>query len=211
MTTVREIAEVIIGNLDENGYLTASLEEIARNGNYSLEDVEEALAVVQEFDPLGVGARNLRECLLIQLRMLDPQNALAQQIVSECMPKRPLAATERRAAQSGNAAGQAAAGQSAQRSCPRAEPPRRAGQARHGRDPQARSASRAALQQDPAAPGRAGRLLPQDGRRLAGLHERGRRAAAAAESRSIAACWRATPPTATCATTSRNALPPRCN
>ena len=59
-----------------------------------MEDVEEALAVVQEFDPLGVGARNLRECLLIQLRMLDPQNTLAQQIVSECLPKRPLAATE---------------------------------------------------------------------------------------------------------------------
>lgn len=92
--TVREIAEVIIGNLDENGYVTASLEEIAKNGNYSLEDVEEALATVQEFDPLGVGARNLRECLLIQLRTLDPQNALAQQIVSECMPKRPLAASE---------------------------------------------------------------------------------------------------------------------
>jgi RNA polymerase sigma-54 factor len=92
--TVREIADIIIGNLDENGYLTASLEEIAKNGGYSLEDVEEALATVQEFDPLGVAARNLRECLLTQLRTLDPQNALAQQIVSECMPKRPMAATE---------------------------------------------------------------------------------------------------------------------
>src|SRR5438309_12104697 len=81
--TVREIADIIIGNLDENGYLTVSLEEIAKNGNYSLEDVEEAVATVQEFDPLGVGARNLRECLLIQLRTLDAQNALAQQIVSE--------------------------------------------------------------------------------------------------------------------------------
>ncbi len=39
-----------------------------------MEDVEEALAVVQEFDPLGVAARNLRECLLNQLRTLDPQN-----------------------------------------------------------------------------------------------------------------------------------------
>src|SRR5579863_5352389 len=92
--TVREIAETIIGNLDEDGYLTASLEEVALNGGYTMDDVEEALAVVQEFDPLGVGARNLRECLLIQLRTLDPQNQLAQQIVSECMPKRPLAATE---------------------------------------------------------------------------------------------------------------------
>ncbi len=80
---VREIADTIIGNLDEDGHLTASLEEIAQNGRYSVEDVEEALAVVQEFDPLGVGARDLRECLLIQLRTLDPQNTLAQQIVSD--------------------------------------------------------------------------------------------------------------------------------
>jgi RNA polymerase sigma-54 factor len=92
--TVRGIAEIIIGNLDENGYLTVSLEEITNNGKYPQEDVEEALAVVQEFDPLGVGARNLRECLLIQLRTLDSQNSLAQQIVSECLPKRPLAPTE---------------------------------------------------------------------------------------------------------------------
>ena len=91
---VREIADAIIGNLDENGYLSASLEEIAQNGKYSMEDVEEALAVVQEFDPLGVASRNLRECLLTQLRTLDGQNALAQQIVSECLPKRPLAASE---------------------------------------------------------------------------------------------------------------------
>src|SRR5882762_2059396 len=66
---VREIADAIIGNLDENGYLSASLEEISQNGKYSLEDVEEALAVVQEFDPLGVASRNLRECLLTQLRL----------------------------------------------------------------------------------------------------------------------------------------------
>ncbi len=80
---VREIAEEIVGNLDENGYLTATLEEIARAGNFSMEDVEEALALVQEFDPPGVGARDLRECLLLQLKLLDPQNALAQEIVSD--------------------------------------------------------------------------------------------------------------------------------
>src|ERR1700692_301156 len=91
---VREIADAIIGNLDENGYLSASLEEISQNGKHSMEDVEEALAVVQEFDPLGVASRNLRECLLTQLRTLDAQNTLAMQIVSECLPKRPLVATE---------------------------------------------------------------------------------------------------------------------
>jgi RNA polymerase sigma-54 factor len=88
----REIAETIIGNLDEDGYLTASLDELALNGGYEMDDVEEALAVVQEFDPLGVAARNLRECLLIQLHVLDPQNTLAKQLVSECLPKKTLAA-----------------------------------------------------------------------------------------------------------------------
>jgi RNA polymerase sigma-54 factor len=81
--TVREIAENIIGNLDENGYLTATTEELTQGGKYSQDDLEDALAVVQEFDPIGVGARDLRECLLLQLKAFDPQNTLAQQIVSE--------------------------------------------------------------------------------------------------------------------------------
>src|ERR1700732_391219 len=81
--TVRKIAESIIGNLDENGYLTATLDEISESGNFSMEDVEEALAMVQEFDPPGVGARDLQECLLMQLKVIDPQNTLAQQIIAE--------------------------------------------------------------------------------------------------------------------------------
>jgi RNA polymerase sigma-54 factor len=81
--TVRKIAESIIGNLDENGYLTATLEEIAQAGQYSMEDIEEALTMVQEFDPPGVAARDLRECLLLQMKVLDPQNTLAHEIVSE--------------------------------------------------------------------------------------------------------------------------------
>ena len=81
--TVRKIAETIVGNLDENGYLTATLDEIAQSGNYSMDDVEEALAMVQEFDPPGVGARNLEECLILQVKVIDPQNTLAQQIIAE--------------------------------------------------------------------------------------------------------------------------------
>ncbi len=80
---VREVVESIIGNLDENGYLTASQEELLQNGKYSQDDLDDALAVVQDFDPIGVGARDLRECLLLQLKAFDPQNTLAQQIVSE--------------------------------------------------------------------------------------------------------------------------------
>jgi len=81
--TVREIAENIIGNLDENGYLAASIEELAQEGKYSQDDLEDALAVVQEFDPIGVGARDLRECLLLQLKAFDSQNTLAFQVVSD--------------------------------------------------------------------------------------------------------------------------------
>lgn len=80
---VRKASELIIGNLDENGYLMITLEEISQANEYPMDDVEEALAVVQEFDPPGVGARDLKECLLLQLKLVDPQNTLAQQIVSD--------------------------------------------------------------------------------------------------------------------------------
>src|SRR5579864_1416724 len=59
---VRDAAESIIGNLDEDGYLSASLEEIATMGSHTAAQVEEALTVVHSLDPAGVGARNLREC-----------------------------------------------------------------------------------------------------------------------------------------------------
>ncbi|MBZ5561063.1 MAG: RNA polymerase factor sigma-54 [Acidobacteriia bacterium] len=80
---VRAAGHSIIGNLNEDGYLTATLEEIAQTGNHKLENVQEALGLIQLFDPLGVAARDVRECLLIQLRALAPDNTLAQQIVSE--------------------------------------------------------------------------------------------------------------------------------
>jgi RNA polymerase sigma-54 factor len=80
---VREAGHSIIGNLNEDGYVTATLEEIAQTGEHKLEDVEAALALIQEFDPLGVAARDLRECLLLQLKGLAPDNTLAQQIISE--------------------------------------------------------------------------------------------------------------------------------
>src|SRR6476646_5167121 len=60
-----------------------STEEFMQDGNYTQDDQEEALAVVQDFDPIGVGTRDLRECLLLQLKAFDPQNALAHQVVSE--------------------------------------------------------------------------------------------------------------------------------
>src|ERR1017187_8067740 len=80
---MREAGHSIIGNLNEDGYLTATLEELAQYGNHQPKDVEEGLAHIQLFDPLGVAARDVRECLLIQLRTLAPDNTLAQQIISD--------------------------------------------------------------------------------------------------------------------------------
>jgi RNA polymerase sigma-54 factor len=80
---VREAGHSIIGNLNEDGYLTATVEEILESGEHKLEDVNQALALVQQFDPLGIAARDVRECLLIQLRTLAPKDLLAQQVVSE--------------------------------------------------------------------------------------------------------------------------------
>lgn len=80
---VREAGISVIGNLNEDGYLTATVEEIAESGGHTREDVEAALALIQEFDPVGVAARDLRECLLLQLRQVAPDNMLAQQIVSD--------------------------------------------------------------------------------------------------------------------------------
>ena len=60
------IVHEIIGNLDEKGYLQTSIEEIAQAGPYELTDVERGLRIVQQLDPVGIGARDLQECLLIQ-------------------------------------------------------------------------------------------------------------------------------------------------
>jgi RNA polymerase sigma-54 factor len=79
---VRDAAESIIGNLDDDGYLSASLEEIATAGEHTMEQVEEALRVVQSLDPAGVGARNPRECLLLQIESMNGKGGVAWQIVS---------------------------------------------------------------------------------------------------------------------------------
>ena len=77
----QQIAEVIIGNIDEHGFLGASPEEIAQGSGMDAEDLERVLAVVQTFHPVGVGARDLRECLLIQLKRLGKEQSLEYRIV----------------------------------------------------------------------------------------------------------------------------------
>jgi RNA polymerase sigma-54 factor len=80
---VRDACDSIIGNLDQNGHLTATLEEIASAGEHDPADLEEALHWVQTLDPAGVGCRDLRECLLIQLKSRNAEDSVAWHIVSD--------------------------------------------------------------------------------------------------------------------------------
>ncbi len=79
--TVSDTVEAIVGNLDEDGYLTAPLEEVAATSGASEQQAEEALRLVQEFDPSGVGARGVGECLMIQLRACGADEGVAGEIV----------------------------------------------------------------------------------------------------------------------------------
>ncbi len=78
-----EIGDAIIQNLDEDGMLRVSLEDVANMGPYAMEEVERSLAVVQSLDPAGVAARNLTECLRIQLRMLGLEDSPADVMVRD--------------------------------------------------------------------------------------------------------------------------------
>ncbi|MEP6539874.1 MAG: RNA polymerase sigma-54 factor, partial [Bryobacteraceae bacterium] len=74
---IREAADSIIGNLDDDGYLMMSVEELAESGQHTIEDVTAALKAVQSLDPSGVAARDMRECLLIQLENHNGRGGVA--------------------------------------------------------------------------------------------------------------------------------------
>ena len=80
---LKEIGRAIIGNLDDDGYLVASVEEIAAMAEWPVGDVERALQHVQTFDPIGVAARDLQECLWLQLRHLGLEGTPSEKIVTE--------------------------------------------------------------------------------------------------------------------------------
>lgn len=79
------IAEMLIGNIDEYGYLKVTIEELATTTALSTEKILEVLKVIQTFEPAGVGARDLRECLLLQMERQGQQNTLEYRIVDEFM------------------------------------------------------------------------------------------------------------------------------
>ncbi len=78
-----ELGEEIIGNISEEGFLTCSVEEIASLTSHSTAEVEAVLRRIQGFDPTGVGARDLRECLLLQIAERLGRDSLAYRIVHD--------------------------------------------------------------------------------------------------------------------------------
>jgi len=80
----RRIGAEIIGNLDDDGYLRAELEEVAQRCQTTAAEVERVLTgIVQKFDPTGVGARGIRECLLLQLRADPPVDPVSVELVEQ--------------------------------------------------------------------------------------------------------------------------------
>lgn len=81
-----QIGEEIIGNINDEGYFTVGIEEIAESLQTPLSQVEKILALIQSFDPIGVGARDLKECLLLQSHNLEEADEkLLQTILQEHM------------------------------------------------------------------------------------------------------------------------------
>ncbi|MBQ9394246.1 MAG: RNA polymerase factor sigma-54 [Proteobacteria bacterium] len=85
--TQERIALEIIGNINDDGYLTGiTLEEIAEKFNVDLDSVVYVQETIQEFDPTGVGSRDLRECLLAQAEILYPDNQIVHDIINKHIP-----------------------------------------------------------------------------------------------------------------------------
>ncbi len=78
---IREIATMLVGNIGENGFLQVSLEDLCFDLGIPMPELEEAKALVQSFDPVGIGAVDLRDCLLIQLERLGKHHSLEYRIV----------------------------------------------------------------------------------------------------------------------------------
>ncbi len=80
---IRDAANAIVGNLEESGYLTTTLEEVADSEGLSIENVRAGLKAVQSLDPTGVGACTMRECLLLQLDARGSKGSVAWNIVHD--------------------------------------------------------------------------------------------------------------------------------
>jgi RNA polymerase sigma-54 factor len=81
----RPLAEVIIGNIDDYGYLKATVEEISASSGEPVEKIQKVIKDIQTFDPPGVAARDLRECLMLQLERAGQQDSLEYRIIRDFM------------------------------------------------------------------------------------------------------------------------------
>ncbi len=77
----RQIGEMIIGSINDDGYLTTSVVELAESTSFSVEHIEEVLLTIQDFHPVGIGAQDLRDCLLLQLERIGKADSLVGDIV----------------------------------------------------------------------------------------------------------------------------------
>lgn len=82
----RRLGSIIIGNINNEGYLDASVESLAGEAGASADEIEDALALVQSFDPPGVAARDLKECLLLQLDNAGMKGSLAETLIKDHLP-----------------------------------------------------------------------------------------------------------------------------
>ncbi len=84
----QQIGILIIGNIDDDGYLKTSIDEIAQKSDSTTDEVEHVLGMIQEFDPVGVAARTLEECLILQVRNAEfEEHPLAEIIIRDHLPK----------------------------------------------------------------------------------------------------------------------------
>jgi RNA polymerase sigma-54 factor len=79
----RKIAEIVIGNIDDDGYLQLDVEDLLALPNFPVETLDKILDTIHEFEPAGVGARDLRECLLIQLKRSGREGSQEYQVVDQ--------------------------------------------------------------------------------------------------------------------------------
>lgn len=78
---IREIAMMLVGNLDEVGFLKVDIEDLSFDLGIPIDDLEEAKSLIQSFDPVGVGAVDLRDCLLLQLERMGKHHSLEFRII----------------------------------------------------------------------------------------------------------------------------------
>ncbi len=79
----RKIGEIVVGNINDDGYLTLDVEDLLALPNFPVETLDKILDVIHDFEPAGVGARDLRECLLLQLKRAGKEDSQEYQLIAD--------------------------------------------------------------------------------------------------------------------------------